>query len=87
MRPKRQITDREWRRLRAAVLDRDAWTCLDCGRRGARFEVHHVDLNPADNRIENLVTLCRGCHQLRHYRPKPAGRDEWDGYLAALVSE
>ena len=70
-----------------AVLERDAWTCGDCGRKGARFEVHHVDGNRENNAIENLITLCRGCHQLRHYRPPPAGRDDWDTYLAVLSAD
>jgi 5-methylcytosine-specific restriction endonuclease McrA len=85
MRANRQTTNAAWRRLRAAVLTRDAWTCGDCGKRGGRFEVHHINLDPTDNRLENLVTLDRACHKLRHYGAPPAGRDEWDVYLAALV--
>ena len=64
---------------------RDKWTCGDCGRRGARFECHHVNLDPADNRLENLIILCRSCHQARHYRPKSKARQEWAEYLKALA--
>ena len=85
MRANRQISDKAWRLLRAAALDRDNWICGDCGRKGARWEIHHINLNPADNRLENLVTLCRGCHQNRHYRPRPAGRDEWTAILKTLI--
>ena len=86
MRPNRCIGDAEWRALRLQALERDKWTCGDCGRRGARFECHHVNFDPADNRLENLVILCRSCHQLRHYRPVPAGRADWDHYLDNLTA-
>ena len=84
MRANRNISDVAWRRLRAATLDRDSWTCGDCGRKGARFEVHHQNGNPADNRLANLITLCRNCHQLHHFNPPPVGRAEWDTYLNGL---
>jgi 5-methylcytosine-specific restriction endonuclease McrA len=29
----------------------------------ARLEVHHIDGNPLNNALENLVTLCNFCHR------------------------
>jgi len=49
--------------------DRELYECPDCGRTEGEFpgtfEVHHVRGNPMDNRVENLVGLCRLCHPLR----------------------
>jgi nucleoside 2-deoxyribosyltransferase len=49
--------------------DRDSYECPDCGRSEneieGRFEVHHKNGEPLDNRPENRVGLCRLCHNLR----------------------
>jgi nucleoside 2-deoxyribosyltransferase len=49
--------------------DRDSYECPDCGRTEdeiqGRFEVHHKNGEPLDNRPENRVGLCRLCHNLR----------------------
>jgi hypothetical protein len=34
----------------------------DCGRWDVPLEVHHVNGDPADNRIANTIPLCRDCH-------------------------
>jgi HNH endonuclease len=41
--------------------------CADCGLENIKvLEVHHIDENRDNNHINNLVVLCRNCHQLRH---------------------
>jgi len=72
-----------WRRLRLAALSRDGWRCQRCGNPG-RLEVHHrVEANRGGgDDLENLVTVCRGCHLRAHgrRRPSPAARaaaDRW----------
>lgn len=35
--------------------------CCICGRQ-AEIQVHHIDENPSNNKIDNLVTLCVLCH-------------------------
>lgn len=49
--------------------EKDTYNCPDCGRGGGSlvsgFEVHHKNGNPMDNSPENLVALCRTCHNLR----------------------
>lgn len=62
-----------WHDTREYVLKRDCYLCRDCQTLPAE-EVHHivwltpdnindpkVSVNPA-----NLISLCRGCHRLRH---------------------
>jgi 5-methylcytosine-specific restriction endonuclease McrA len=56
--------------LREAVLRRDGRQCVTCGAR-KKLVVHHRDgrgrgSNAANNRLSNLVTLCRACHLKEH---------------------
>src|SRR5690349_18150446 len=39
--------------------------CQQCGKPKAS-DVHHRNKNWRDNRLENLIRLCRSCHQLAH---------------------
>ena len=75
-------TGRPWVRLRRAVLDRDGWRCQRCGRAG-RLEAHHANGDPSDDRADNLLTLCRGCHIRAHRRPLTPAEAAW----RALVRE
>jgi len=54
---------------------RDSYKCPDCGRTedeiDGSFEVHHINGEPLDNRVENHVALCRLCHNLRENK-KPS---------------
>lgn len=40
--------------------------CGDCGRYSEVFEIHHIDKNRDNNKIENLIVLCKSCHANRH---------------------
>lgn len=81
--------DREFRRVRQEVLKRDGWACRFCGfvsppnDKGSSWqEVHHLNDDHADNRPENLATICRYCHMAFH-----VGRAGMDGASVALVPE
>ena len=57
---------------RDAALERDNYTCQHCGSKGD-LQVHHIDGNGTttlkehrNNVLENLQTLCRGCHTRVH---------------------
>lgn len=66
-----------WQSVRNFVMSRDGRLCQDCLAKGkitAAEEVHHIiELTP-DNindpsvalNPDNLVSLCRECHKLRH---------------------
>lgn len=55
---------------RLAILERDDFRCVECGKGGRRsdwiLEVHHVDEDPSNNDPRNLVTLCVHHHNLKH---------------------
>ena len=66
-----------WQRCRAYVWKRDGGMCVDCMANGIATpgaEVHHiVELTPMninDPSIalnpDNLITLCKSCHEQRH---------------------
>lgn len=59
---------------RKAALKRDNYTCQHCGTQDD-LQVHHIDgngmTNPRESRnnaLDNLLTLCRGCHTKEHHR-------------------
>jgi len=60
-----------WKRQRTRAKERDGYYCQDCGALRP-LHVHHKtpcrtfdDPNNAHD-LDNLVTLCEGCHQKRH---------------------
>ena len=64
------------------------YECPDCGRRLSQlrtgFEVHHKDGDPDNNDPDNLVALCRACHNLREQKKPSLNeiellRDQVDG--------
>ena len=53
---------------REAVLHRDNYTCQCCGKKNCRLEVHHIKFksNGGTDDEENLITLCKECHDRVH---------------------
>lgn len=81
----RRLPRHQWRRLRRAVLDRDAWRCRRCGGAG-RLDVHHV-VPVADGGTDdpaNLEAICRDCHVALHQGARSPERVAWDRYLRRL---
>lgn len=72
--PHAGVADADFRGVRLRCLKRDHFVCQACGlpswpNEGAPsggFEVHHLNGDHADNRPENLVTLCPLCHGIFH---------------------
>ena len=58
-----------WDVLRRAVLRRDNWRCVGCGQRRP-LDIHHILplAQGGSNRLTNMVSLCRECHQQVHGR-------------------
>lgn len=50
--------------LKKAVLDRDDNTCQCCGFKSGKYqEIHFIDQNAQNFRMDNLATACVFCHQ------------------------
>lgn len=56
----------KWQKKRLEVLQRDEFTCRMCGSEEKTLHVHHISYNgnPWETPIENLITLCEGCHEI-----------------------
>jgi len=65
--PRLQLAPDEYRELHRKVLQRDSWRCQACGSM-ERLEVHHIELRSqgGEDREDNLITLCRPCHENTH---------------------
>lgn len=75
---KRGYRGNEWETIRLEIYKRDKFSCVECGERcvGKRdstetnshliIQCHHIDKDKTNNNIENLQTLCLGCHLDKH---------------------
>ena len=65
--PRLRLSLAEYEALRKRALERDGWRCQSCGSQ-RDLQVHH--LRPRSqlghDALENLITLCVGCHQHHH---------------------
>lgn len=54
--------------VKAAVLSRDEYTCQICECKDTQLEVHHIRFKSqgGSNSMENLITLCKSCHEKIH---------------------
>ena len=59
---------REWAILKRQVHRRDGYRCRLCGRDDDQLHVHHSTYaNYAEERLEDLITLCGTCHERFHF--------------------
>lgn len=47
------------------ILIRDNYQCKKCGSNN-KLHIHHIDLNPLNNSLNNLITWCNSCHITYH---------------------
>lgn len=56
----------KWRELRLSVLERDKYTCRECGAKN-KLHIHHLKYDNVFNEpLEDLIVLCEKCHSLIH---------------------
>lgn len=60
----------EWAKIRAAVFERDGFTCRYCGAAGVRLECDHIIpvANGGGHDETNLATACRTCNRKKRAR-------------------
>jgi 5-methylcytosine-specific restriction endonuclease McrA len=60
----------EWQVRRVQALTRAGYKCQACSRRDTTLDVHHNSYeNYGDERPQDLIVLCRPCHQRLHDDP------------------
>lgn len=59
---------REWTILKQQVHRRDGYRCRLCGNSDEQLHAHHCTYaNYAEERLEDLITLCSTCHERFHF--------------------
>jgi 5-methylcytosine-specific restriction endonuclease McrA len=67
--PRGRLDSEQYEKLRREVLERDGWRCQVCGSMSA-VEVHHLSFRSrgGEDCDQNLITVCRRCHNGIHSR-------------------
>ena len=63
-----KLKDPRWQKKRLEILDRDQFTCRDCGAINKTLHIHHCHYygcDPWDTKDSLLLTLCEECHEAR----------------------
>lgn len=60
-----KLRDPRWQRKRLEIMQRDNFTCTQCGDTTDTQNVHHWQYSkePWDAKNEDLTTVCRSCHE------------------------
>ena len=65
-----QYKSPKWQKKRLEILERDEFTCLNCGSKDDQLHVHHIDYIYGNKVWEynncNFLTLCEKCHKKAH---------------------
>lgn len=86
-----KINPRLWHRARITTFKADGYRCRQCGRAG-RLECDHV--RPLQRgghplALDNLQTLCRGCHlaktSLENRRQRTGHEQAWRKLVSELM--
>lgn len=67
--------------LRISIRERDMYTCQICGelQGDTALSIHHIDYNKENCNIDNLISLCRSCHNKTNHN-----REYWIKYFGGL---
>ena len=63
-----KLKDPRWQKKRLQILERDEFTCRDCGAKDKTLHVHHCHYDrrdPWEMEDSLLLTLCEDCHESR----------------------
>ena len=69
--------NREKVKIRPQILERDNYSCQDCGEHPTEaklLHIHHKDKSWDNNSPENLIILCPMCHTSRHKNTSISGK-------------
>ena len=64
--------------LRRSIRERDKYVCQICS--GYGYCVHHIDYNKKNCNPNNLITLCKRCHNKTNFN-----RKKWINYFVNLI--
>lgn len=65
-----KLKDPRWQKKRLEIMQRDNWTCQDCGTDTSTLNVHHKYYEEGkevwEYPDEALITICGDCHEYGH---------------------
>ena len=68
------------KKFKEQIRKRDNYTCRECGytekQLGYKLSIHHIDYNKKNNNLNNLISLCKGCHSKTNFQ-----REDWIKYF------
>lgn len=68
---KDKLLDPRWQKKRLEILQRDEFTCQNCGNKEKTLHIHHFRYNkngdPWDVDDSVLITLCCDCHEVKEF--------------------
>lgn len=73
MNPSTRKYNKEFREIKPEIFNRDQWQCkLDCDNNDGILDCHHIIARGqgGKNIKENLITLCRTCHNKIELLPR-----------------
>ena len=74
----------QWQKKRLQILNRDEFTCCNCGDSEKTLHVHHkmyqYGKDPWDYIDSNFVTLCSDCHESEEFY-----KQEFNGLVQDLL--
>jgi len=86
----------DWNKRRGDVLERDNYSCVNCGKSGnetgVSLHTHHIVPREAGgtHKLSNLTTLCKKCHYSVHYpnfqSPTSKRIIDYDRFLNAFIT-
>lgn len=65
-----KLKDPRWQKKRLEILERDNFTCRECGSKTDTLHIHHccyIKGKQPWEYSETLLTLCANCHQERQF--------------------
>lgn len=67
-----KLRDPRWQKIRLEVMQRDNFTCRNCGCKTKELQIHHLryHIDPWLTPVEFLETLCCDCHSEREAKNK-----------------
>lgn len=77
---------RGWAKARAAAMEAAEGACQLSGHRHNRLHVHHIDCDPTNNALENLLVVTPKVHRQLHRFIETGGQDspQWRARCARL---
>lgn len=82
-----KLRDPRWQKMRLEVMQRDNFTCQECGDKDKTLNVHHLYYSesgdPWDISPHALRTLCESCHECAARVWRPGGGV--DGFMDEAI--